>query len=103
VFAPPVYIYIVSLAALIGYGLYRSFFGDLGPMPLAADELSALALDHGTATDDQGDPIFIIRICCYYYTLYLLHSLFTCNLFLILTCYPKLLRIGWVETIRDPT
>jgi hypothetical protein len=22
---------------------------------------------------------------------------------LILICYPKLLRIGWVETIRDPT
>jgi hypothetical protein len=34
--------------------------------------------------------------------LYLLHSLFNCNLLLILTCYPKLLRIGWVETIRDP-
>ena len=33
VFAPPVYIYILSLAALIGYGLYQSIVGDLGPMP----------------------------------------------------------------------
>ena len=34
--------------------------------------------------------------CCYYPTL--LHSLFTCNLLLIHTCYPKLLSIGWVES-----
>jgi hypothetical protein len=35
--------------------------------------------------------------------LYLLHSLFTCNLLLIPTCYPKLLSIGWVEPCQRPT
>ncbi len=32
-FAVPAYTYIVSLALLIGYGLIRSYFGDLGPIP----------------------------------------------------------------------
>ncbi len=32
-FAVPAYTYIVSLALLIGYGLIRSYFGDLDPVP----------------------------------------------------------------------
>jgi amino acid transporter len=33
VFAGPTYIYIVALACLCGYGLYRSYFGGLSPIP----------------------------------------------------------------------
>ncbi len=33
VFAVPTYVYIVVLTALVCYGLYRSFFGDLGHVP----------------------------------------------------------------------
>jgi amino acid transporter len=32
-FAAPTYLYVVSLAALVGYGLARSYFGDLDPVP----------------------------------------------------------------------
>src|SRR3989337_2058094 len=35
--------------------------------------------------------------------LYLLHSLFTCNLLLVPACYPKLFSIGWVEPYQRPT
>jgi amino acid transporter len=41
-FAPPTYLYIVVLMALIGVGLYRVFFQDLGPIehdPVIAEEL----------------------------------------------------------------
>jgi amino acid transporter len=33
IFAIPTYVYMIVLAALIGYGLYRSYFGDLHPVP----------------------------------------------------------------------
>ena len=33
IFAAPTYIYIVSLSLLVGYGLYRVFFGDVAPVP----------------------------------------------------------------------
>ncbi|HET6665629.1 MAG TPA: amino acid permease, partial [Acidimicrobiales bacterium] len=33
VFAVPTYVYVVTLAALIDYGLYRSFFGNLDALP----------------------------------------------------------------------
>ena len=33
VFAIPTYVYVVTLAALIGYGLYRVYFGDLDALP----------------------------------------------------------------------
>jgi amino acid transporter len=33
IFAGPTYIYILSMVALIGYGLFRSFTGDLDPLP----------------------------------------------------------------------
>ena len=32
IFAPPTYIYVVALVSLIGYGLYRVWFDDLGPI-----------------------------------------------------------------------
>ncbi|MGQ0617877.1 MAG: APC family permease [Acidimicrobiia bacterium] len=35
-FAPPTYLYLVALASLLAWGLYRSFTGDLSPLP--ADE-----------------------------------------------------------------
>ncbi len=41
-FAPPTYLYIVVLMSLIGVGLYRVFFQDLGPIqhdPIIAEEL----------------------------------------------------------------
>ncbi|CAN5160953.1 APC family permease [soil metagenome] len=37
VFAVPTYIYVASLGALLAYGLYRSYLGDLGPLPPAED------------------------------------------------------------------
>ena len=33
IFATPTYVYIVSLGALVAYGLYRSFLGDVDPVP----------------------------------------------------------------------
>jgi amino acid transporter len=58
VFAPPVYLYILSLTALIGYGLYQSVFGDLGPMPPNPEGLDELAA-HGGTIGPNGDPIFM--------------------------------------------
>jgi amino acid transporter len=40
IFAPPTYIYVVALVSLIGYGLYRVWFDDLGPI---AGQQEALA------------------------------------------------------------
>ncbi len=42
-FAPPTYGYIAIMAVFIGYGLYRTVFGDLGPLPVdqaALDEIT---------------------------------------------------------------
>jgi amino acid transporter len=42
-FAPPTYGYIAIMAVLLGYGLIRSVFGDLGPLPVdqaALDEIT---------------------------------------------------------------
>ena len=33
IFAGPTYLYVLSMIALIGYGLYRSYTGDLDPYP----------------------------------------------------------------------
>jgi amino acid transporter len=33
IFAGPTYLYVLSMIALIGYGLYRSYTGDLDPLP----------------------------------------------------------------------
>jgi amino acid transporter len=57
-FAPPVYLYIFSLTALIGWGLYQSVFGDLGPMPPNPEGLLELA-EHGGTIGPNGDPIFM--------------------------------------------
>jgi amino acid transporter len=58
IFAPPVYLYVLSLTALIGYGLYQSIFGDLGPMPVNEEGLVELAA-HGGTIGPNGDPIFM--------------------------------------------
>ncbi len=58
IFAPPVYLYVLSLAALIGWGLYQSIFGDLGPMPVNEEGLTQLA-EHGGTIGPNGDPIFM--------------------------------------------
>ena len=42
IFAAPTYIYIVTMAAMVGYGLYRTWFGDINPVafdPEAAEDL----------------------------------------------------------------
>jgi amino acid transporter len=41
-FAPPTYIYVVSLILLIVVGLYRVFFQDLGPIPHSGEEQQLL-------------------------------------------------------------
>jgi amino acid transporter len=58
-FAPPVYLYVVSLACLIVYGLTQSFFGDLGPMEPNQEALNELAHEHGTPFGPNGDPLFM--------------------------------------------
>lgn len=49
IFAPPVYTYLVSLALLVGYGLYRVFVEGLDSMPLDQE-----ALDEIAANTDDG-------------------------------------------------
>ena len=49
-FAPPTYVYIVMLMLLIGVGLYRVFYRDLGPIPLDTLSEEAQELAEGTAT-----------------------------------------------------
>jgi amino acid transporter len=45
-FAPPTYGYIVTMVVFIGYGLLRTAFGDLGPLPVDRAELAG-ATDQG--------------------------------------------------------
>jgi amino acid transporter len=64
-FAPPVYAYIVSLAVLIVYGLYRVFVEGLGAMEPNTEALAELARSHGTAFADDlplftGVSVFIL-------------------------------------------
>jgi amino acid transporter len=40
IFAGPTYIYVLSMIALIGYGLFRSYTGDLHPLPPDSDYLN---------------------------------------------------------------
>ncbi len=47
-FAPPTYLYIVMLVALIVYGMYRVWFQDLGPIPLSELSEEAQELAEGT-------------------------------------------------------
>ena len=46
-FAPPTYGYIAIMAVLIGYGLMRTVFGDLGPLPV--DEAALAEITDGGA------------------------------------------------------
>ncbi len=55
-FAPPTYLYILMLGVLIVVGLYRVFFRDLGPIPLAA--LS----EEGRHLADQGAALSILML-----------------------------------------
>jgi amino acid transporter len=45
IFAIPTYVYILSLGAVVGWGLWRSFTGDLGPMPVDEAQLANF-VDH---------------------------------------------------------
>src|SRR3954447_19830191 len=57
VFAGPTYIYIVALALLCGYGLYRSYFGGLQPI---AEDPEALAAIRGTTGALSGLTFLIV-------------------------------------------
>jgi amino acid transporter len=57
-FAPPVYTYVVSLALLIGYGLYEVFLRGLPPIPENVESLVTLAREHGTPIGPDGYPMF---------------------------------------------
>ena len=45
-FAAPTYLYVVSLGGMILYGLYQSYFGDLGVLPVDTESLDELT-QHG--------------------------------------------------------
>ena len=49
-FAPPTYLYVVMLAVLIGVGLYRVYFRDLGPIEMAELSEDGRELAHGAKT-----------------------------------------------------
>jgi amino acid transporter len=48
VFAVPTYIYIASIALLVGYGLFRSFFGHIKPVPFDPHKSIATAVTGGS-------------------------------------------------------
>ena len=50
IFAPPTYLYVLSLTGLIVYGFYRIFIQDLGPMPVDEQLLEELTQEHTVAT-----------------------------------------------------
>jgi amino acid transporter len=50
IFAPPTYLYVVSLATLIVYGLYRVYVQDLGPVPVDQELLGELTEGHTVTT-----------------------------------------------------
>ena len=50
IFALPTYVYIVSLSALVGYGLYRVFFGDIGRVPFNHEQAHGIAEAGGSLT-----------------------------------------------------
>jgi len=48
IFAVPTYIYIVSIVLLVGYGLFRSFFGHIKPVPFDPHKSVATAVTGGS-------------------------------------------------------
>ena len=48
IFAAPTYVYIVSLTLLVGYGLFRVFFGDIAPVPFDAERAEDVAQAGGS-------------------------------------------------------
>ena len=48
IFAVPTYVYILSISALVIYGLARSFFGDIDPVPFDAERAEAVRETGGT-------------------------------------------------------
>ena len=48
IFAVPTYIYIVSIVLLVGYGLFRSFFGHIHPVPFDPHKSVATAVTGGS-------------------------------------------------------
>ncbi|HEX2038857.1 MAG TPA: APC family permease [Acidimicrobiales bacterium] len=48
IFAVPTYVYIVSLGLLVAYGLYRSYFGEIDPVPFDAHRAEEIAEAGGT-------------------------------------------------------
>jgi amino acid transporter len=56
-FAVPVYTYIVGLALLVGYGLFRVYIDGLGPMAPNLASLDELAT-HGEGFGPDGNPMF---------------------------------------------
>ncbi|MGZ4677201.1 MAG: APC family permease [Acidimicrobiia bacterium] len=48
IFAVPTYIYIVTLTALVGYGLYRVYFGHIGHVPFNRQEFDGTRAVGGT-------------------------------------------------------
>ena len=43
IFAAPTYVYITTLSALVGYGLFRSFFGEIETVPFDAERAEGIA------------------------------------------------------------
>jgi len=48
IFAAPTYVYIVFLTLLVGYGLFRVFFGDIDPVPFDAERAEDVAQAGGS-------------------------------------------------------
>src|SRR5690348_12358483 len=48
VFAVPTYIYIASITLLVGYGLFRSFFGHISPVPFDPHKAEVTAVTGGS-------------------------------------------------------
>jgi amino acid transporter len=48
VFAVPTYIYIASITLLVGYGLFRSFFGHINPVPFDPHKAEVTAVTGGS-------------------------------------------------------
>jgi amino acid transporter len=59
IFAGPTYVYIIALGSLIGYGLYRTYFGGLDPLP--PDEEALRALGHNGAMMGSLSLFILLR------------------------------------------